>query len=138
MSVATLSAGTTTSVSAPTLVFVPGGRFKMGAPRGEPGRRANEGLREVRISKPFYIGIREVTNREFAQFRMLLFGVPIGLALMVNGTFLARGLVYGVSPFDPRYMSIAVAFVVAVALLSALLPAVRATRIDPIAALRTE
>jgi predicted permease len=71
-------------------------------------------------------------------FRMLLFGIPIGLALIVNGTFLARGLVYGVSPFDPRYMSIAVAFVVAVALLSALLPALRATRIDPITALRTE
>jgi predicted permease len=70
--------------------------------------------------------------------RMLLFGIPIGLVLIVNGTFLARGLVYGVSPFDPLYMAISVAVVVGVALLSSLLPALRATRIDPITALRSE
>jgi predicted permease len=70
--------------------------------------------------------------------RMLVFGVAIGLVLIVNGTFLARGWVYGVSPFDPRYMAIAVAFVVGVALLAALRPALKVTRIDPITALRTE
>ena len=60
---------TITTAQGSELTLVPGGRFKMGAPRGEPGRRANEGLREVRISEPFYIGIREVTNREFREFR---------------------------------------------------------------------
>ncbi len=52
-----------------TLVLVPGGQFTLGSPRGEPGRRANEGLREVKISNPFYIGVREITNREFREFR---------------------------------------------------------------------
>jgi ABC-type antimicrobial peptide transport system permease subunit len=70
--------------------------------------------------------------------RMLVFGVGIGIVLIVNGTYLARGWVYGVSPFDPRYMAIAVLFVVGVALLAALRPALKATRVEPIAALRTE
>jgi len=70
--------------------------------------------------------------------RMLAFGVAIGLVLIVNGAFAARGLIYGVSPFNPFYISIAVAFVTGVALLASLRPALKATRIDPITALRTE
>jgi formylglycine-generating enzyme required for sulfatase activity len=41
----------------------------MGAARREPGRRANEVLREVEITRPFYLSVREVTNEEFRQFR---------------------------------------------------------------------
>lgn len=51
------------------LRYVEGGRFRMGSSRREPGRRANESYREVLITRPFYIGVREVTNREFAAFR---------------------------------------------------------------------
>jgi formylglycine-generating enzyme required for sulfatase activity len=51
------------------LILVPGGRFTMGTERRDVGRRANEGLREVELSNPFYIGVREVTNKEFKEFR---------------------------------------------------------------------
>jgi formylglycine-generating enzyme required for sulfatase activity len=51
------------------LVLVKPRRLQMGAPRREPGRRANEGIREVEITRAFYIGAREVTNREFREFR---------------------------------------------------------------------
>ena len=51
------------------LVLLPGGRFTMGTKRGSPGRRANEGLREIEISRPYYLGIKEVSNREFRAFR---------------------------------------------------------------------
>ncbi len=51
------------------LVLVGPGRFTMGAARREPGRRANEVLREVEITRPFYLGTREVTNKEFREFR---------------------------------------------------------------------
>ena len=51
------------------LVLVKPRRFQMGASRREPGRRANEGLREVEITRAFEIGTREVTNREFREFR---------------------------------------------------------------------
>jgi formylglycine-generating enzyme required for sulfatase activity len=44
------------------------GRFRMGAPRREPGRRANETLREVELSRAFYLSTREVSNQEFRKF----------------------------------------------------------------------
>lgn len=44
------------------------GRFTMGASRREPGRRANEVLREVELTRPFYLAVREVTNAEFRRF----------------------------------------------------------------------
>lgn len=45
------------------------GRFQMGAPRREQGRRANETEREVRLTRPYYLGVREVTNTQFREFR---------------------------------------------------------------------
>jgi formylglycine-generating enzyme required for sulfatase activity len=45
------------------------GTFTMGSSRSEQGRRANEVLVPVTISKPFLIGVREVTNAEFLKFR---------------------------------------------------------------------
>ena len=43
--------------------------FKLGAPRRQPGRRANEGERSVQLERPFYIGIHEVRNEEFRRWR---------------------------------------------------------------------
>ena len=43
--------------------------FTMGASRREPGRRANEQLRQVEITKPFYLSVREVTNDQFRRFQ---------------------------------------------------------------------
>jgi formylglycine-generating enzyme required for sulfatase activity len=51
------------------MVLVGPGRFTMGAARREPGRRANEVLHEVELTRPFYLAVREVTNREFREFR---------------------------------------------------------------------
>ena len=42
--------------------------FQMGASRREPGRRANETLRKVDMSRLFYIGTNEVTNGQFRKF----------------------------------------------------------------------
>ena len=44
-------------------------RFEMGASRREPGRRANEALRTVELTRAFYMATTEVTNREFREFR---------------------------------------------------------------------
>jgi formylglycine-generating enzyme required for sulfatase activity len=51
------------------LVLIDGGRFQMGASRREPGRRSNEGLRQVELTRPFYLATRETTNREFRAFK---------------------------------------------------------------------
>ena len=53
----------------PEVVALPGGRFQMGSPETEKGRRDNEGpVREVRI-KPFAMGRYPVTNAEFRVFK---------------------------------------------------------------------
>lgn len=46
----------------------PAGVIRLGSPRREQGRRANEFLRQVQLDRPFYIGLTEVTNAEFRQF----------------------------------------------------------------------
>ncbi len=48
------------------LVKIPAGRFTMSSPESETGRLACEGKqRIVTISKPFYIGVTEVTQRQW-------------------------------------------------------------------------
>ena len=42
--------------------------YTMGASRREQGRRSNETLRRINLKRPFYMGIREVTNKELRQF----------------------------------------------------------------------
>jgi len=44
-------------------------QFNMGAERREPGRRANEVVRNVRLERPFYLGTHEVSNAEFRQWK---------------------------------------------------------------------
>ncbi len=44
------------------------GSITLGSPRGEIGRRANEFLREVRLTRPFYAGVHEVTVEQFEKF----------------------------------------------------------------------
>jgi formylglycine-generating enzyme required for sulfatase activity len=51
------------------LKLMPLGRFTMGSPRREPGRRANEAQRDVEFKRAFYMGVREVTNGEFRRFK---------------------------------------------------------------------
>jgi formylglycine-generating enzyme required for sulfatase activity len=42
--------------------------FTMGSSRREQGRRTNETLRKVNLQRPFYMGLKEVTNEEFKKF----------------------------------------------------------------------
>lgn len=50
-------------------LFKPQVTFTMGASRRESGRRANEVLRDVQITRPFYLATKEVTNSQFKQFQ---------------------------------------------------------------------
>ena len=51
------------------LKLLPAGQFTMGSSRREIGRRSNEMLRPVRVTRAFYLGTREVTNGEFRAFK---------------------------------------------------------------------
>ena len=44
--------------------------FTLGTSRSEPGRRANEVIVPVTLTRPFLIGVNEVTNAAFAKFRV--------------------------------------------------------------------
>jgi formylglycine-generating enzyme required for sulfatase activity len=48
------------------LAYIPAGKFMMGSPADEADRDDIEVAHEVTISKPFYMGVYEVTQREFA------------------------------------------------------------------------
>ncbi len=50
-------------------LFKPERKFTMGASRRESGRRANEVLRDVQVTRPFYLATKEVTNSQFKQFQ---------------------------------------------------------------------
>ena len=66
------AAATPQSLTSPAgheLVRIEGGRFRMGASRREPGRRANETLREVEITRAFYLAAREVSNEQLRRFK---------------------------------------------------------------------
>ncbi len=60
---------TVKTVDDQTLRRVEPGTFRMGSSRAEQGRRANEVIVPVTLTRPFLIGVREVTNTEFAKFR---------------------------------------------------------------------
>lgn len=65
-------------------------------------------------------------------------GVLVGLML---GVFLARfvaGMLYGVSTHDPAGVSVTLVLICAGSLLAAIIPGRRATRVDPVQALRYE
>jgi formylglycine-generating enzyme required for sulfatase activity len=47
-------------------VLIPAGAFMMGSPADEPGHQPSEALHRVTIRRPFYLGAREVTQREWA------------------------------------------------------------------------
>ncbi|HUG42428.1 MAG TPA: ADOP family duplicated permease [Longimicrobiales bacterium] len=64
----------------------------------------------------------------------LLLGIPMALA----GLRLLRGLLFGVSPADPVALAAGGAALLLVAALASLVPAWRATRVEPVTALREE
>ena len=63
------SAPTIKSKTGYELKLVPPGTFMMGSERREQGRRPNEGLRQVTLKRPFYMGVYEVTNVDYRKFR---------------------------------------------------------------------
>jgi predicted permease len=65
-------------------------------------------------------------------------GVAIGLAGALAATRAVRGMLYGVAATDPVTYAAAIALLVAVTLAACLLPAWRASRVSPLAALRAD
>jgi len=69
---------------------------------------------------------------------LALLGVGIGLVGAVGVTRFLRGLLFGIEPLDLLTFGAAALFLSAVAFVACYVPARRATRVDPMAALRYE
>jgi ABC-type antimicrobial peptide transport system permease subunit len=68
----------------------------------------------------------------------LLAGLVAGTFLSAAGTRFIASRLYGLAPTDPVAIGIAIAMLAGVALLAAWIPARRASRVDPLVALRYE
>ncbi|HEY3742652.1 MAG TPA: ABC transporter permease [Bryobacteraceae bacterium] len=69
---------------------------------------------------------------------LLAIGIAIGVALTIGGLRVTKALLYGLSAHDPVTIALAVALLAAVSLVASWLPAMRASRLDPVQALREE
>ena len=70
--------------------------------------------------------------------RIVVAGLIVGLAGAAGVTRVLQTFLFGVTPTDPIAFTIVTLLLMAVGLMAAWLPAYRATRIDPWAALRAE
>jgi predicted permease len=93
------------------------------------------------------IGVRMALGAERGQvLRLLLgaslgpalYGLTLGLAASVGAVRVIQSILYGTRPLDPGIFAAVAATLLAVAALACLIPAWRASRIDPMQALRAE
>ncbi|HKU62291.1 MAG TPA: ABC transporter permease [Gemmatimonadales bacterium] len=98
-----------------------------------------ERTRELGIRAALGATPRRILHQVLRQGAVLaLAGIGLGLVGALAAGRLLRGLLYQVTATDPAILSAVVLLLAAVALLASVVPAWRATRIDPMQALRSE
>jgi putative ABC transport system permease protein len=94
---------------------------------------------EIGIRMALGAGPRDVRSMVVKQgMRLALIGVFLGVAAALALTRLMASLLYGVKPWDPAAIVSVAVLLSAVALLATYFPARRASRVDPMIALRYE
>jgi ABC-type antimicrobial peptide transport system permease subunit len=98
-------------------------------------RRTREfGLRMALGARP-----SEIQRMILAEsLRIAAWGVPIGLLLLGGAGWSVRSSLLGITPLNPLVYLCSTLAVVMLTVMAAWLPAVRATRVDPMAALRSD
>jgi len=95
--------------------------------------------REIGVRMALGAQRRDVLRLVVRQGMMLIaLGIAAGLATAFAVTRLTSSLLFGVSPTDPTTLAVTTVLLAAVGSLACLIPARRATRVDPLVALRYE
>jgi putative ABC transport system permease protein len=95
--------------------------------------------REIGIRVAIGAGRMQVLRMVLGQGIILtMTGVVIGIAVAIWTSTLMRDMLHGVRPGDPMTFAAVGTVLAAVAILASLVPALRATRVDPVVALKTE
>jgi len=98
------------------------------------GRRNEFGIRVALGAQP-----RDIVTIVMREAGVLLaFGILAGAALALAGSQEAQSLLYGLKAYDPLTLLAAVVVLALIAALASCVPAMRASRTDPAAALREE
>jgi ABC-type antimicrobial peptide transport system permease subunit len=71
-------------------------------------------------------------------FAVVLIGVTAGLVMTLTGVTWIRGLLFGITPIDPATYALATGALAGVVIVTGLLPAITASRVDPVETLRFE
>lgn len=99
----------------------------------------NQRRREIGIRMALGAGASDVLSYVLRNaVVMVIIGLVIGVAGAVGLMGLMRNLLFEVSPLDPFVFGLAALAMIVIGLLAALIPASRASRVDPVTALRTE
>jgi predicted permease len=97
----------------------------------------SQSTRELGVRMALGASVRDVLRLVMSRgLRLTIAGIVIGTAAALMLTRLMGNLLYKVSPRDPIAFGAALIILIAVALIACFLPARRATRIDPVRALR--
>jgi putative ABC transport system permease protein len=106
---------------------------------GVMGTHVTQRTREMGIRMALGADAGSVSRQVVWQGMQLSFaGVAAGIGAALVGTRVLRSLLFGVSPFDPLTLALAALLLLLAALGASYLPARRATRVDPMVALRYE
>lgn len=106
---------------------------------GVMAQTVGERRRELAIRIALGAGRHDILSLIAGQALLLTStGLLAGLAMSLTAAHILRGLLFGITPTDPTsFAAAAVAFLIVAALASSL-PAQRATRVDPMAALKQD
>jgi predicted lysophospholipase L1 biosynthesis ABC-type transport system permease subunit len=98
-----------------------------------------QATREIGIRMALGSGVKRVINHVVKRgLALTVIGSVVGLGGVFATTQITRNMLFGTSPIDFPVLALGTGFIIVVGILGSLVPALRATRVNPVSALRME